>query len=35
MHTLFDVGELRLRRDLTGDVAKIIGDSEPIKQLMA
>jgi uncharacterized protein (DUF1501 family) len=34
MHTLFDVAELRLRRDVTGDVAKIITESEPIKRLM-
>jgi len=34
MHTLFDVAELRLRRDVTGDVAKIITESEPIKRLI-
>jgi hypothetical protein len=33
MHTLFDVGELRLRRDITGDVAKVITESEPIRAL--
>jgi hypothetical protein len=33
-HTLFDVGELRLRRDVTGDVAKVITESEPIQQLI-
>jgi hypothetical protein len=33
MHTLFNVGELRLRRDLTDDVAKLISESEPIRQL--
>jgi hypothetical protein len=35
MHTLFDVGELRLRRDITGEVAKLITESEPIKGLIA
>jgi hypothetical protein len=34
MHTLLDVAELRLRRDITGDVAKLISESEPIRQLM-
>jgi hypothetical protein len=34
MHTLFDVAELRLRRDATGDVAKVITESEPIRQLI-
>jgi hypothetical protein len=34
MHTLFDVAELRLRRDVSGDVAKIITESEPIRRLM-
>jgi hypothetical protein len=34
MHTLFDIAELRLRRDLTSDVAKIISESEPIRQLV-
>jgi hypothetical protein len=34
MHTLFDAAELRLRRD-AGDVAKLIAESEPIKQLIA
>jgi hypothetical protein len=32
-HTLFDVGELRLRRDVTGDVAKLITESQPIAAL--
>ncbi len=32
-HTLFDVAELRLRPDATGDVAKLITESEPIKNL--
>jgi hypothetical protein len=32
-HTLFDVGELRLRPDATSAVAKLITESEPIKQL--
>jgi Protein of unknown function (DUF1501) len=35
MHTLFDVAELRLRPDATGAVAKLITESEPIKQLSA
>ncbi len=34
MHTLFDVTELRLRRDVVGDVAKIITESEPIRRLI-
>jgi hypothetical protein len=34
-HTLFDVGELRLRRDVTSDVAKVITESEPIQRLIA
>jgi uncharacterized protein (DUF1501 family) len=33
-HTLFDVPELRLRPEATGDVAKAITESEPIKQLI-
>lgn len=35
MHTLFDVGELRLRPDATGDVARIVTESEPIRWLTA
>jgi hypothetical protein len=35
LHTLFDVGELRLRRDVSGDVAKVISESEAIKRLIA
>jgi hypothetical protein len=35
MHTLFDVAELRLRPDAAGDVAKVITESEPIRQLTA
>jgi hypothetical protein len=35
LHTLFDVPEVRLRPDATGAVAKLITESEPIKQLMA
>ena len=35
MHTLFDVGALRTRRDATGDVVKVITESEPIKPLSA
>jgi len=34
MHTLFDVGELRLRPDATGAVTKLITESEPIKPLI-
>jgi hypothetical protein len=34
MHTLFDVGELRLRRDVTGAVTKLITESEPIRRLV-
>jgi hypothetical protein len=34
MHTLFDVPELRLRPDASGEVAKIVTDSEPIRQLI-
>jgi hypothetical protein len=34
MHTLFDVPEVRLRRDLPSDIAKVVTDSEPIKQLI-
>jgi hypothetical protein len=34
MHTLFDVAELRLRPDATGAVAKVVTESEPIKQLI-
>ena len=33
LHTLFDVAELRLRYVATGDVAKVITESEPIKRL--
>jgi uncharacterized protein (DUF1501 family) len=35
MHTLFDVAEMRLRPDATSAVAKLITESEPIKQLEA
>jgi hypothetical protein len=35
MRTLFDVPELRLRADATGSVAKLITESEPIRQLIA
>ena len=35
MHTLFDVAELRLRPDATSDVAKVITESEPIRQLIS
>jgi hypothetical protein len=33
LHTLFDVAELRLRPEAGGGVAKLITESEPIKQL--
>jgi len=33
MHTLFDVPQLRLRPEATGAVAKLITESEPIRQL--
>jgi hypothetical protein len=33
MHTLFDIGRLRLRPDATGAVAKLVTESEPIKGL--
>jgi hypothetical protein len=32
---LFDIGELRLRPDATSAVAKLITESEPIRQLIA
>jgi hypothetical protein len=35
MHTLFDIGEIRLRPDATGGVAKLIAESVPIKQLIS
>jgi hypothetical protein len=34
MHTLFDIGELRLRPEATGPVAKLVTESEPIRGLM-
>jgi len=34
MHTLFNVPELRLRPDATTGVAKLITESEPIRQLI-
>jgi hypothetical protein len=34
-HTLFSVGELRLRPDATGEVARLITDGEPIRRLIA
>jgi hypothetical protein len=34
-HTLFDVAELRLRRDVAGDVATVISQNAPIRQLVA
>jgi hypothetical protein len=35
MHTLFDVAALRLRPDATAAVARLITESEPIRQLIA
>jgi hypothetical protein len=35
MHTLFDIGALRLRPDATSEVAKVITESEPIRRLIA
>jgi hypothetical protein len=32
---MFDVSEFRLRRDATGDAAKVITESEPIERLIA
>ena len=34
MHTLFDVGQLRLSRSLSGDVARVVIEGQPIAQLM-
>jgi hypothetical protein len=34
MHTLFHIGEVRLRAGLSGDVARVITEGEPIAQLM-
>ncbi|MBL8796522.1 MAG: DUF1501 domain-containing protein [Planctomycetia bacterium] len=33
-HTLFDVGEVRVMRGLSGDVARLLTEGEPIRQLM-
>lgn len=33
MHALFNVAELRLRPEATTGVAKLINESEPIRQL--
>ena len=30
MHTLFDVGQLRLMRGISGDVARVLTEGEPI-----
>jgi len=35
MHTLFDIGELRVLRGLPSDVAKVATEGEPILELMA
>ena len=34
MHTLFDIGELRITRGIPGDVQKVITDGEPIQELV-
>lgn len=34
MHTLFNIGEVRLRAGLSGDVSRVITEGEPIAQLM-
>jgi hypothetical protein len=34
MHTLFDVGQLRLQSSVPGDLARLIGGYEPIRELM-
>jgi hypothetical protein len=35
MHTLFDVGEVRIMRGLSGDVSRVITQGEPIRQLVS
>jgi hypothetical protein len=35
MHTLFDVGAVRLQRGLGSDVLRMVTDGEPIRQLLA
>jgi hypothetical protein len=35
MHTLFDVGQVRLLRGISGDVSRVITQSEPIVQLVS
>lgn len=35
MHTLFDVGEVRLISGISGEVARVITDGEPIPQLVS
>jgi hypothetical protein len=34
MHTLLDVGQVRIMRDLSGDVARVVTQGEPIEQLV-
>lgn len=34
MHTLFDIGQFRLARELPGDVARVITSGEPIRELV-
>ena len=34
MHTLFNVGEVRLMPGISGDVARVITEGEPIRQLI-
>jgi hypothetical protein len=35
MNTLFDIGEVRLMRGISGDVARVITGGEPILQLVS
>jgi hypothetical protein len=34
MHTLFNIGEVRLKPGISGDVARVITEGEPIRQLI-
>ena len=34
MHTLFDVGEVRLMRGVSGELARVITEGDPIRQLL-
>jgi hypothetical protein len=35
MHTLFDVGQVRLMPGITGEVSRVITGGEPIRQLVS